>query len=290
MKRTKLDIFGYADYRRLIADRLDELKAENSRLSRRYFIRKLGLSSANYFKRLIEGERKLSDDLARRLAETLGFGEAEAAFFLDLVRFGQAKSTPEKAEALELLRRRRRFLRVNQLELDRFDYFTDPLALVLRGLVDLKGFKEDPAWIAARLPFRTTPKKIRETLDRLLKEGHLERSPEGRLTPAHQHEDAGDRLGNLHLRRYHLLMLELAGKAMELPPETRLFSGLSMSIPLEAYCEITKELAECRERIRQIVDRHADTEAVYHLEMTFFPLTKPAGLSRKPKADKEAKR
>ncbi len=274
MKRTKLNIFEFTDFRDFLRERLKELKAENAKYSRRYFADRLGLASPSYLKMITDGKRNLSDSLFRRLVDVLCFTSEEAGFFHDLVRYGQARSTEAKADALESLRRNRKFLNVHHLELDQFDYFADPLTLTLRDMVALKDFREDPKWISERLPKKASATRIREALSRLERLGQLERDEDGTLCVTHNHQSTGDRLGSVPLRTYHLKMLDLAKDAMELPVSERHFRGLTMSIPAEAYEEVTKQMVACIDNVRAIVDSHCETEQVYHLEMAFFPLTR----------------
>ncbi|RJO64600.1 MAG: TIGR02147 family protein [Myxococcales bacterium] len=273
MKRTKLDIFAYTDFRRFLEDRLEELRAEDKKYSRRYFVQKLELASSNYLKRIIDGSRKLSDSLARRVTQEIGLNKEETRFFQQLVRYGQTNDTQSRTEALEDLRRNRRFVDVHQLELNRFDYYADPLMVALREMADLRDFQEDPGWIAARLPFNAGKKRIAEAIARLVASGHLARGEDGRLAAVHKHQDTGEQLGSMTLRTYHLKMLERAMASMELPVEQRHYLGLAMSIPVSAYDAIVEEMKHCRDRVRAIVDAAEETERVYHLEMAFFPLT-----------------
>jgi uncharacterized protein (TIGR02147 family) len=262
------------DFRLFINDRLDELKVDNPKFSRRYFCSKLGLASTNYLKLIIDGRRNVSDKLLERMTQVLGLDEEESMFFVDLLAYGQARTTEAKMMALENLRKNKRFIKVHQLALDHFDYFSDPITLTLRELVALADFHEDYEWIAKRLPIKATPKRIRESLDKLERLGQIARVDDGRLTVVHKHQSSGQQLGSVSLRSYHLKMMQLAQEAMELPTNIRHYRGLTMSIPSSAYDKIIEQLSLCINRIRAIVDETTDAEHVYHMEMALFPLTR----------------
>jgi len=274
MKRTRLTIYEYTDFRRFIADRLTELHVERSQYSRRYICRKLGLASNNYLKLIIEGQRRLTDSLAPKLAEILGLSDRETEFFLDLVGYNQARTTTAKNKALNDLRLHRRFVQVHQLAIDAFDYFADPITVAMRELVALEDFQEDPDWISARLRQPATPRQIRAAITKLERLGLLARDPNGRLHAVDAHQDSGAQLGSAPLRTYHVNMLRLAGEAMELPPTTRYYQGLTVSIPGSAYERIVAQVQKAVEEVRSIVDEARPCEHVYHLELAFFPLTK----------------
>jgi uncharacterized protein (TIGR02147 family) len=285
MKRTKLDIFSYLDFRRFLKDRLEELREQHEKYSQRYFIKKLELSTNNYIQRIIEGKRNLSERLARKLTAVLHLQASEATFFLELVRYGQAKTTEQKTDALEGLRRNRRFKRVRQVDMDVFDYYSDPLTVALRDLVMVSGFQEDPSWILSKLAIKTTAKEIEEGLAKLERLGELQRDAKGKLKLAHVHQSTGEQMGSVPLRAYHLNMMGLAVQSMEMDPSVRHFRGVTMSIPPQAYKKVVDSISRCVEDVRDIVERHRDQEHVYHLEMALFPLTK-----RSPEKSRDRKK
>lgn len=274
MKHTALNIFGYTDFRSFLKDRLGELKVENAKYSRRYISDRLGISSRNYLRMIIDGKRNISDQLMRKLPSVLDLNRDESTFFIDLVRYGQAKTVEAKNEALENLRRNKRFLEIHQLAMDHFDYMSDPLTLALREMVPLKNFREDADWIQSRLSFKAGRKKIESGIAKLERLGMLERDAAGKLALAHMHQATGDQLGSLPLRSYHKNMLKRAAGAMELPTDQRHYGGITMSIPSDSYGEIVERFEAFIDEVRAIVDKGDDPEQVYHLEMSLFPLTK----------------
>lgn len=273
MKTSSLDIFSFLDYRAYLAARLNELLAENPKYSRRFICRKLELASNNYLKLILDGSRNLTFALAPRLADVLGLGPEEKRFFLDLVAYNQAKSVTAKNEALEAMRRHRRFVKVQRLAIDEFDYLADPLPLALRELVALDDFDEAPEWIAARLRLPTSPARIRAAIAKLLRLGLIRREEGGRLRVVAEHQDSGPRLGSVPLRTYHLNMLKLAAEAMTLPTDERYFQGLTVSMPESAYQPVIERIREAVEEIRGLIAAATPSEAVYHLEVAFYPLT-----------------
>ncbi|RJO67190.1 MAG: TIGR02147 family protein [Myxococcales bacterium] len=274
MKRTKLSIYAYTDFRAFLRDRLAELKEENPKFSQRYFTGKLGLSGRSYLTMVIDGSRNLSDSLARKLADVLGLGAEETVFFHELIRYGQAKTTEAKSEALDNLRRNKHFLKVHQLDLDHLDYMNDPLTLTLREMVVLQDFREDLKWICERLPVKATPKRVKEGLDKLLRLGLLVRDGQGRLQLAHKHQSTGPRLGSVPLRSYHRTMLKLAAESMDLPTDVRSFSGLTIAVGSASYAKILEAYASFLDKVRAIIDSEEAYDHVYHLEAVLFPLTR----------------
>lgn len=272
MKRTKLNIFDYTDFRQFIEDRLNELSNDNAKYSRRYIVRRMGLSGNNYLKMIIDGSRNLTDDVARKLVEAIGLKEDEAGFFYGLVTYGQAKTTKLRAEAFEKLRRNRRFKKVHGLDLDHYDYMTNTLTLALRELINYPDFQEDPSWISRQLTFKATPKAVREGFEKLIRLGLVERDTDGRLKVTMLHTATGDQLGNEPLRVYHHNMLKAAMKAQDLPVDKRYYRGLTMSISQDVYHEVVDLYCEFIDKVRARINDTEEPDHVYQMEMGLFPL------------------
>jgi len=85
------DIFAFLDYREYLRAYYHHAK-QHRRFSYRAFSRKAGLRSPNYLKLVIDGERNLTRDMARRFAAACGLQDEAALYF----RLGER----EKAERL----------------------------------------------------------------------------------------------------------------------------------------------------------------------------------------------
>lgn len=233
------------------------------------------LANSNYLKMLIDGKRRLTRKLAEKMPGALGLTREEARFFLALVEYIQAETTDSRAEALRRLKRFKRFLHVHRTELEHFSYLNDPLLLTLREMVALPDFSEDVDWILAHLPGGMRRQEIEDGIAKLLSLGMIFRDDEGRLQQAKQHIATGDLFGYTPLRKHHLSMLELAGKAMDQPADTRYFRGLTMTLSPESYQRIVEEYSCFIDRVRSIVDADEACSEVYHMHTSLFPMTRP---------------
>ncbi len=278
MKRTRLNIFSYTDFRAFMHDRLKELKSDDSKYSGRYIAARLSLGSRNYLRMLIDGKRNMSDKLLRNMPTAFGLDKEEDAYFKDLVRFGQAVDQETKNEALENLKRHKKFLEVHQLSIGYFDYMSDPVALALREMTQLDDFCEDIGWIQSKLAIKAGKKRICDAIEKLETIGLLYRDKDDKLDINHKHQITGDQLGSTPLRAYHTSMLKQGIKSMQLPTDIRHYGGITISIPKESYGKIVNKFEAFMDEVRNIVDESNKQDDVYHLEMTLFPLTKPKDL------------
>jgi len=274
MKRTSLNIYEYTDFRAFLKDRIAELKSSDTRYSLRFLSDRLGLSSKSHLKMVADGQRNLSSALAGKIGTAIGLADEEAAFFVTLVRYGQAKSTVEQQAALDELRRRRKFLDVHQLELDHFDYLSDQLTLTLRELVSFPDFKEDPQWIAERMPIEAPPRQIKEAISKLLRLGLVRRDEKGHLIPSHIHQVTGDGLKSVALRTFYEQTFSRASASMMQASAVRHLGGLTMAISEDSYRKIIERYKSFIAEVRHIVDDDNRPDQVYQLVMALFPLTK----------------
>ncbi len=274
MKRTRLNIYEYTDFRKFLSDRLKELKKLDNRYSLRFLSDRIGLSSKSHLKMVADGSRNLSMPLASKLGRAIGLADPEASFFTSLVRYGQAKSTAEQEAALEELRRKRKFIDVHRLELDHFDYLSDPLALTLREMVTFPDFKEEPKWIMERLPMKATPKVIREAIEKLIRLGLIRRDGKGQLTVSNLHHSTGDGFKSVALKRFYENTFKQAADSLRQSPERRHLGGLTMAISRRSYEQIISLYKDFNAQVRAIADDDNDADQVYQLIVSLFPMTR----------------
>ncbi len=275
MKKKRINIFDYTDFRIFIRDYLDLKKKESYRLSRRYYCERLSLKSPSYLKLIIDGRRTLTETLMHKIALVFELNKGESRFFFDLVEYNQTGSESEKVEAFQKLRRHKNFIKIHKMSLDNFDFMTDPITLALKEMVVFDDFREDYAWIVSRMSFPAKEIDVQRGLVKLIDLGLIRRDKAGSLVPTFKQTKTGDQFGNISLRTYHSKMLEKAGESIELPIEQRYFRGYTMSISPEAYSKIIDEYDMFFSKVRRIVNEDKTPDSVYHTELAMFPLTKP---------------
>jgi uncharacterized protein (TIGR02147 family) len=273
MNRTNLNIFEFTDYRQFLSARLTELRRQNRRYSLRFLSDKMGLSSKSHLKMVADGQRNISLDMADKLADAIGLTDEEGAFFICLVRYNLAKTTAEQLTALDDLRRKRKFIDVHRLELDHFDYLSDPMTVTLREMVSFPDFQEDPKWIAARLPMKANATRIQKALDNLIRLGMIKRDDDGRLRLSHRHQRSGDGLKSVGLRTFYENTFRQAAESLRKSADERHLGGLTMGISRKSYERIVQRYRDFISDVRAIVDDDSEADQVYQMVMGLFPLS-----------------
>ena len=300
---------AYTDFRRYLRDFYTDRKARTSRFSFRAFASAAGFSSPNFILLVMEGKKNLTGESAGRLAQAMGLAEEDAAHFLDLVRFGQAKDVETRGRALESLETRQRNDGTSLLEEGDAAYLAHWYLPVIRELAALPDFSEEPAWIAQRLGFPVPAKDIRAALEFLERKGYLARAPSragkrgrgkdarakgtqesagtrrearaGRLIPREATLSTGEMDPGLlarSARAYHLQMAELARQAIfKLPPERRSVTNTTLSLSAAGYARALARIEALRKELLDLAARDSAPAGLYQLNVNLFPLTRPEG-------------
>jgi uncharacterized protein (TIGR02147 family) len=70
-------------------------------------------------------------------------------------------------------------------------------------------------------------------------------------------------------------MMRLAGRALvELPPDKRHVTGLTLGISRKAYARICEDIFALQEKILKTAEEDEGSDSVYQLNFQFFPLSK----------------
>lgn len=273
-----LNIFDYSNYRDFLRDYYNHSKETNSRFSFRYFGLKAGFSSPNFLQRIIKGDRNLSKDFVPKFSAAMGLNKKEQQYFDALVSFNQAKAPEAKRYYLELLHNLKKKGISSHISDDQYEYVSRWYYPVIREMVTLPDFRDDPKWIRARLGNRLKAKEIEDALCTLLRLGLLKRNDNGRLTQAEAHIRTDGDIKDTGSYSFYQQMLTLAKEALaSIGADGREFSGVTMTISKRQFGEIRAKIREFQTHIVQYIADNPDVpESVFQLNLMLFPCTMKA--------------
>ncbi len=275
--KSKPDIFRYHDYRQYLKDWFAFCKADQSSLSLRKVAEKAGMSVSG-LSMVLSGSRSLSGKMLGRLAPSLGLHRRESDFLEILILLGNAKNQGERVTAFERLNEFRVYRNRNEKEAEVFRYLRHWYYVAIREMASLPGFKADPAWIRPRLQFQVSSSEIESALKFLIQHRYLELMPDGTVCPPSKALDCLGGVYKMALSQFHHEMLALAGRSIErVPPEKRNLLGYTLVVNAEKFAKVQHLLSQVYDEIRSVGQEGNEggaDEAVYHLELAFFPLTK----------------
>lgn len=268
------NVFAYDDYRAFLRDLYAVRKRQRRGFSLRAFSRKAGLTSSNYLKLVMDGDRNLSASMAERFAEACGLRAQEAAYFCALVAYAQSETTSERERAYRHLSSFRRFREVYPLDRAHEAYHAHWYVPAIRELAARADFKPDPKWIARTLLPPITARKAEQALGVLRELGFLVEDDQGRLRQAHALLETPDRPLGVHLAKYHRAMMERAAESIDrVPREQREISSLTLCLSQSQLLALKARLTQLRSDLLHEFGAGPDAQRVVQLNFQLFPLS-----------------
>lgn len=265
-------VFEYDDYRSFMSDYY-QWKKRTSAFSWREFAKVSGFSSPNYLKVVCDGKSGLSNPGTKRVAKAMGLVGAEYDYFLQLVRFGQAKKDAEKEDAYAEMINIVSSHQVRVLEGESISFYESWKYPVLRELAPMMpGAK--PSDMAKVCGGSFSADEVRDALAFLTRAKFLKKLAKD----VYEQEDRSLQVSvtalPMQVRAMHKEMANFAKDAIEnYPVSERNFSGATIGIDEEDYAKIVEELDACRKKIISIATAKKGGNRVYRLNLQLFPLT-----------------
>jgi uncharacterized protein (TIGR02147 family) len=267
-------IFEYDNYRSYLKDLYLNAKSKDRKFSFQYFANIFEFSSTSFFKHVIDGHRNLSEESVDRITKALKLNKEESLHFRNLVHFNQAKTTEEKETySLEILRSRT-YRKIHPLKESQFQYLLNWYYVVVRELINLPGFKEDPEWIAANTLPAITPKQAQEALDELIKLGMLVRNENGKLVQSDTIVATADEVTSAMVARFHREFMKKASESIDLiPRENRDISSVTFRVSATTAKKFKERIQKFRKELAEEASRDPDPQAIFQLNLQLFPVT-----------------
>jgi len=164
----------YTDYRRYLREyyeyRREISKTDLRPYSYATFAAGADIKSPNYLKLIIDGQRNLSTEMARKFAKGLSLSREDADEFIALVDFTQAVEPIERNRFLKVLAdiRVRQQLKSGEINAATWEKVPGWVTWALYALVDQKGVQFTSQELFDVLRGRARPEEIRRSLERLL--------------------------------------------------------------------------------------------------------------------------
>lgn len=269
------NVFAHDDYRAYLRAFYDHRKEQGRGFSLRVFSRRAGLTSPNYLKLVMDGDRNLSSAMASRFANACGLEGEAADHFCELVSLVQAKSHVERQRVYKRFKGQRQFREVHPLDGVYEAYHSRWYIPAIRELALRADFCADPKWVASKLMPSIGVRQAAHALKVLEELGLLTADEEGKLRATHSlvQTPEDQPLGH-HIAQFHRVMMERAADAIDLVPrEQREIASLTLCLSAEQLSELKRELAQFRSDLLQRYATADDAKRVVQLNLQMFPLT-----------------
>lgn len=266
---------NHSDYRVYLRDFYQRKKKASPRWNYAVWARQLKIKSPSTLIMILNGQRHPGPALVQSLVRYLKLAGDEADQFHDLVRLQKAKADPELTILLlDKLRKRRPGGEFRLLEQSEFYAISNWYYYAIREMVRLPEFREDANWISESLLFKVTPRQARMAIETMLRLGLLGRDESGKLFITAKHLDTSRDIADEGLKRFHEQTLANAKEAIRrVEVSRREISGGCFAIRLKDLPEAKRRIANFQRELCDLLEM-PEPDAVYQLEIGFFPLSK----------------
>lgn len=269
-------VYQYLDYRQFLRDWYNDAKERKRGFSFRSFSQKAGFGSPNFLKRVMDGERGLSDDSLLRTAIALGLNKQETEFFRHLVLYNQADDPVIREKYFAAINKSRQFSELRPIESAQYEYYSEWYHPVIRELAASADFDGTPDWISKQLSPLVTVGQAARSLSLLTEWGFLQRQPNGCFKQTNPIVTTGSEATDVIMHKYHHSLLALAQALMpRIRAEERDITSLTLGVRRERIPELKKMLQDFRKNILKLVAEDTPDEVVL-LNLQLLPVTKIA--------------
>ena len=271
--KNEPDVLHYSNYRTYLADYYEFKKAESPIFSHRYFAKKAGVSSPNYLKLVMDGQRNLTKKSLLKFAAALGLKGLRAEFFENLVFFNQAETTSDRNVFYGNILRTRAKAGLRRLDEAQFLLYSHWRHIAVRELAAIKGFRADAGWVAMRLGKGLTEKEAEESLDLLGRLGLLKKTANG-YAQSDVNITTSDEVRSLLVKNYHHQMIGKAATALDrLPAGKRDMSSITIPIRTRDFAKLKEQIQLMRKELLNLAAEPGAGEDVVQVNIQLFPLT-----------------
>src|SRR5690606_24621801 len=147
------------------------------------------------------------------------------------------------------------------------EYFAEWYHPIIRELVGLKDFSDDPEWIQKKLVFNITPKQIKASLDLLQKLNLIAYDSEAkRLVQTGGQVNLDREVSKIAAVRYHQKICEIAKESITKVPSTRRdFNAMTLNLTEEAAMRLSEKLYKVCEEVMQYETEVKNPDQVFQV-------------------------
>jgi uncharacterized protein (TIGR02147 family) len=236
---------------------------------------KLGFTSPNFLKLVMDGERNIGKDSIPKVTKALGLNKQETEYFSYLVFFAQAKSDIDKNYYFGLIASLRSRRNVAAISEDQFEYFSEWYHPVVRELVMGKTEPLDYPALSRLVGGKVSPAKIGKSVQILLRLGLIKLDASNIYALSSPLLNTENELKSFAVRKYHKDVLAMARQALDdIPPAEREISHITLKISPRGFSNIKQRIQAFREEMLQLAAGDPEATDVYHVNLQLYPITK----------------
>ncbi len=267
------NVFSYHNHREFLKDWIAHLKKQQKKMSLREIARRAEFADG-YLPMVLTGKRRLSSKALEKMLPLLKLTLSEQKFLRLLWVVSESDSIDERKETLKKMQKFSQYQENSTKEIEVYQYLVHWFYVVVRELVRVKGFSEDPKWIQSLFYQKLSQQEIKDSLDFLKAREFLKCDPNGSISQNQKPLECKEGVYKVSLGSFHKQMLTQAIRSIEeVPSQDRLIMGHTVALSQED-CEKFKKMAEDFFKTISVQAPIGEPERVYHMALNFFPITK----------------
>ena len=278
MKKMK-EIYQYSDYRDFLLDYYNYKQTKIKGYSRRQMVVELGFSSPGYLTLIINKERNLGRNGAKKISLALKLNENEERYFLCLVRYCNAKIEKKEKLFRELQSYVPKSIKKTLRDSDKYFYENRMCGVILMLInVYRERFNLDALWIFNRVRLKTTVQEINNAIVYLKEEKLIEKSGEHYVNMAKSIKSPDEEKSEI-IQLAHKQFLEEAKNALSIPLESREFAHLTFTIGSDDFPAVKAKIKKIQEEFRYFLadlqkKSKMKNKTAVSLNIQLYPITK----------------
>ncbi|MFP4241718.1 MAG: TIGR02147 family protein [Chitinispirillaceae bacterium] len=265
-------IFDFTDYRGYLKSVFEQKKTDNPHFSHRSLANHLGLKAPGHMLFVMQGKRRLTEEVARRLIAYLKLTRKESEYFLALISYCHARTAQEKQNAFdELTRLRHRAAKVvgavNHKFYEKWYYSA------VRASLDVVSFKGDCDALASGICPPITPSQAQEAIEVLQSEGLVKKDEQGCLKPSDSLISSGDDWSAAAIESLRYQFLDLGRECLtRFSPQERDASFLTVTLSQKSFEMVKEKVKKLRAEVLEIAGEEKCSDQVVQCNFVLFPL------------------
>lgn len=269
-------IYEHENYRDFLKSTLAEKCSNNPAYSLRAFANHIKISPS-MLSDVLKGKKHLSADMALKISESLTLTTKEKDYFYNLVLFETAKNHDLKVILEKKINKMRPKKMISDLSLDIFRVISDPAHVTVLEMAGINNIKLDSQLAAKAAGISEIEAQV--IIERLHRIGLIEKNANRYYQKIHDELVVKSEKPNVALRSFHKKMLEKAAASLETQTNEEKFVGSeTFAFSAENLKEAEDILEECFSKVLTLAEKTKKKEAVYHLGIQLFNLTKKGSL------------
>lgn len=267
-------VFEHQNYRTFLKSALAHRAKASEGYSLRGFAEKIQVSNS-FLSEVLSSKKKLSVELAFKIAVKLDLTQAETQYFCLMVQLEQEKDPVFREEILSRLSALNPRQETRDLSIDVFKVISDWYHLAILELSYLPAFKIEPAYLAKKLKIPKVDAEL--AIERLMRLELLKKDARGIYRKADDYLLAESSVPQKAFKNYHRQLLEKLVQALdEQAPDQRISASDVLAFDSKYLSQVNRLSQEFSRAVMKLSDKSKVKNSVYALSVHFFELTERA--------------